>query len=124
MVTKNKLWHLSYDTLKELKFSEIDNILKWIEMKGENNRCLFDDLGNDQPSRFPEVNTYPRIILFQSGTKIEDVSQLAIPRGLHHRNRRLIFVVIDQLKRKKGFRTAEELEVISMLQSFIATILS
>lgn len=51
MVTKNKLWYLSYDILKELKFSEIDTILKTIERKGENNKFLFDDLRNDQPSR-------------------------------------------------------------------------
>lgn len=102
MVTKNKLWHLSYDTLKDLKYSEVNTLLKLIEKKGDNNMCPFEDLKNDQPSRLTEVSTYPRTIIFQSGTRIEDVSQLAIPSNLTHNNRSFIYAVIDQLKKKKG----------------------
>lgn len=63
MVTNNQLWHLSYNTLKELKFSEVDILLKLNERKGDNNKGLFDDLRNYQPSILPEVSIYPMTIL-------------------------------------------------------------
>lgn len=98
-VTNNKLWHLSYNTLKDLKYSEVDTLLKLIEMMGKNNKCLFDDLKNDQPSRLPEVSTYPRTIIFQSGII---VSQLAIYGNLTPNNKSLIHAIIEQIKNKKG----------------------
>lgn len=82
MVSNSKIWHLTFDTLKSLKYSEMDVILEKIKNKNLNNMNLFDDLRNDQSLRLPEVFTNPRTIVYQYTTKPEDIKQLVIPKHL------------------------------------------
>lgn len=116
---KNQLWHLSYETLKKLNFTKIDMFLQLIERKGANNKCLFEELRKVQPSKLLEVSTYPRPIHFQLSPKVDDVSHLAIPGELNQNNGSKINQVINQLKLKKGFMLAEELEAIHILHLLV-----
>lgn len=86
MVSKSKIWHLSYDKLMSLKYSEVYVVINLIEKTNNNNKSLYDDLRNDQPYRMPEVCTNPRTILYQFGTRPEDIDQLVIPKHLTHKN--------------------------------------
>ena len=67
MVSKeNDLWHLSFETLEKLRFTELDTIMELIEKTGENNRILYEDLKKDQFLRLPEVIINPRTIISRS----------------------------------------------------------
>ena len=122
MISKSShVWHLSFETLNSLKHSEVDYVLRLIERDNENAKSLFDELKNSQSARLPEVFTKPRTITYQSGTKIEDISQLVIPKQLTHQNKKLIHHILEKLQKKKGYRTAEEVEAITILRSFLAT---
>ena len=82
MVTKdNKVWHLSYDTLEKLKFTEINTIMKLIENNGDNNKSLYEDLIKNQSLRLPELSSYPKSAIFQSRSSIKDISQISNPWG-------------------------------------------
>ena len=119
MVTKdNRLWHLDFKTLRNLKYTEVSTVLELIESDGKINECLALDLKKDQFSRLPEVCTNPWTVIYQDSPN--KITQLVMSRDLNHHNKRKIHFVLEQLK-KKVIRSAEEIEVISILQSFIAT---
>ncbi|KAK1394699.1 hypothetical protein POM88_013755 [Heracleum sosnowskyi] len=120
MVCKdNCLWHLAFQTLEKLKFSELSIIMDLIEKDGANNRRLFDDLKIDQHLRLPEVISKPRTIIFQSLSQDSSIEQLVIPSDLTRKNNAKINQVLQMLRAKRGVRTAEELEMIHTLQSFL-----
>ncbi|KAK1394321.1 hypothetical protein POM88_013377 [Heracleum sosnowskyi] len=120
MVSKdNCLWHLSFQTLEKLRFTELSIILDLIEKHGENNKRLHDDLKIDQYQRLPEVISKPRTIIFQSLSQDSSIDQLVIPSDLTMKNNARINQVLQMLRSKKGVRTAEELEMIHTLQSFL-----
>ena len=104
--------------MKKLKYTKVSTILDLIENNDKNCELLFNDLKKDQSLRLPEVITQPWTVLYSSVPNA--ISQLVIPRDLNRSNRSKIISVIEMLKKKQGFRTAEEMEVISVLQSFVA----
>ena len=93
--------------------------MEQIEKHDKNCELLFNDLKMDQSHRLPEVITQPWTVLYFSEPNV--LSQLVIPRQLTRSNKSKIISIIEMLRRKQGFRTAEEMEVISVLQSFVAT---
>ncbi|KAK1352465.1 hypothetical protein POM88_053404 [Heracleum sosnowskyi] len=120
MVSKdNCLWHLSFETLEKLKYTELDTLLELIEKNGENNKRLYDELKSHQFLRLPDLNSSPRTIIFQSLTKTNSIDQLMIPAQLEMKNKDKINQVVEMLRAKRGFMTAEELEIIQVLQSFL-----
>lgn len=119
--SRSKIWHLSHDTLTSLKYNEVDVIIKLIEQSDPNSKSLHDDLRNGQPSRLPEVIKNPWTIIYQSGTRIEDIDQLVIPQHLTPKNHSIIIAICEQLQKKKGRRTSDEVEAMNILRAFIAT---
>ncbi|KAK1394471.1 hypothetical protein POM88_013527 [Heracleum sosnowskyi] len=120
MVCKdNRLWHLAFQTLEKLKFTEVSIILELIEKSGVNNKSLYNDLEMDQNQRLPEVIPKPRTVIFQSLSKVRSIDQLVIPKDLTMKNNTKINQVLQMLRAKKGVKTAEELEMINILQSFL-----
>ncbi|KAK1355880.1 hypothetical protein POM88_049136 [Heracleum sosnowskyi] len=120
MVCKdNCLWHLAFQTLEKLKFTEVSIILELIEKSGVNNKSLYNDLEMDQNQRLPEVIPKPRTVIFQSLSKVRSIDQLVIPKDLTMKNNTKINQVLQMLRAKKGVKTAEELEMINILQSFL-----
>ncbi|KAK1379317.1 hypothetical protein POM88_026061 [Heracleum sosnowskyi] len=87
MVCKdNRLWHLAFQTLEKLKFTEVSIILELIEKSGVNNKSLYNDLEMDQNQRLPEVIPKPRTVIFQSLSKVRSIDQLVIPKDLTMKN--------------------------------------
>ncbi|KAK1403753.1 hypothetical protein POM88_003358 [Heracleum sosnowskyi] len=120
MVCKdNCLWHLAFQTLEKLRFTELSTIMDLIEQGGANNKRLFDDLKIDQDQRLPEVISKPKTIIFQSLSQDSSIDQLVIPSDLTRKNNAKINQVLQMLRAKRGVRTAEELEMIHTLQSFL-----
>ncbi|KAK1379255.1 hypothetical protein POM88_025999 [Heracleum sosnowskyi] len=120
MVCKdNCLWHLAFQTLEKLRFTELSIILELIEKHGMNNESLYNDLKMDQNKRLPEVISKPRTIIYQSLSQDSSIDQLVIPSDLLMKNNAKINQVLQMLRAKRGARTAEELEMIRTLQSFL-----
>ncbi|KAK1379297.1 hypothetical protein POM88_026041 [Heracleum sosnowskyi] len=120
MVCKdNCLWHLAFQTLEKLRFTELSTIMDLIEKGGANKKRLFDDLKMDQDQRLPEVISKPKTIIFQSLSQDSSIDQLVIPSDLTRKNNAKINQVLQMLRAKRGVRTAEELEMIHTLQSFL-----
>lgn len=103
------------------KFSEVDTIIKLIERNGDNNKFLYECLMKDQELKLPEVQYNPLAIVYKAGSNVNEIVVYAVPEDLNRHNWSKIIFVAEQLRKKEGIRTIEEIEMKSILQSFIAT---